>query len=416
MTLQHSLFRQEAIEFQRDQRQWGEVALLQPLSTRLLVWFIAAAVAVIAVFLALAQYARKETVIGYLTPTVGTAKVFAPRPGTIEAIHVEEGQYVQEGQELLTVATGEVSADGEDVNAAKLDALARQKEWLTGQFAAEEHRTASERERLTALIEGLESEVSHLEAQINTQSERVRLAEGLVSSAAQLSAKGYMSDVDRKRRQEALLEQKQNLSALGQQAAARRNQLTETRYALEQLPTVMAEKIQFLRSQLSETEQRIAEAKGRRAYVVRAPTAGRVSTLQATVGQTADPRRLQLEIVPAESVLQAELFVPTRAAGFVRAGQKVRILYDAFPYQKFGTYAGRVIKVSQTILTGSDVFGPVALKEPAYRVTAALERPDVDAYGEKIPLQPDMLLKADIILDKRSLMSWLVDPLLSARM
>ena len=49
-------------------------------------------------------------------------------------------------------------------------------------------------------------------------------------------------------------------------------------------------------------------------------------------------------------------------------------------------------------------------------VIAALERPDIDAYGQKIPLQPQMLLRADVILERRSLLSWLLDPLLSARM
>jgi membrane fusion protein len=49
-------------------------------------------------------------------------------------------------------------------------------------------------------------------------------------------------------------------------------------------------------------------------------------------------------------------------------------------------------------------------------VTAALDRPDIDAYGQKISLQPQMLLKADVILERRSLLSWLLDPLLSARM
>ena len=45
----------------------------------------------------------------------------------------------------------------------------------------------------------------------------------------------------------------------------------------------------------------------------------------------------------------------------------------------------------------------------------ALERPDIDAYGKRIPLQPDMLLKADIILERRTLVDWLLNPLLSAR-
>jgi membrane fusion protein len=150
--------------------------------------------------------------------------------------------------------------------------------------------------------------------------------------------------------------------------------------------------------------------------VIRAPTTGRVSTLQATVGQNAEPQRLQLEIIPQDSILQAELFLPARAVGFVEAGQPVRIMYDAFPYQHFGTYRAEVVKVSQTILTSSDVAGPIKLTEPSYRVTAALERPDIDAYGKAVALQPDMLLKADIILEKRSLISWLTNPLRSVRM
>jgi membrane fusion protein len=90
--------------------------------------------------------------------------------------------------------------------------------------------------------------------------------------------------------------------------------------------------------------------------------------------------------------------------------------YEAFPYQQFGAYRGQVVEVSQTILTGNDASGPIALKEPAYRVTASLDRQNIDAYGKTIPLQDDMLLQADIILEKRSLLRWLLDPLLSVRM
>jgi len=411
-----SLFRQEAVDFQRHNGEWGQVGLLQPLSIKVMTWFITVAITLIMSFLFLGQYSRKETVVGYLTPTSGTSKVFVPQLGTIRTIHVKEGQQVREGETLLTIDTNQIAANGVDVNVTMLDTLRSQKDLLTGQIAAEEQRTKSERERLTTMINGVEIEISQLEAQLKIQGERIRVEENFVASAAALKKEGYMADADFKRRQVAFLEQKQNLNSLNQQLAARQNQLTESRYSLQQLPTVMAGKIQSLRSELATTEQRIAEISGRRAYVIRAPSAGRVSTLQATVGQFADPRRLQMEIVPNESVLQAELFVPTRAIGFVQPGQQVRILYEAFPYQQFGTYSGRVLKVSQTILTKSDTLGPIELKEPAYRITAALDRPDIDAYGKKIPLQADMLVRADIILEKRSLISWLLDPLLSVRM
>jgi membrane fusion protein len=411
-----ALFRAEAVEFQRHSSQWGRVSGLQPLSTKVLTWFIASAVVLAMTFLSLGHYARKETVAGYLTPTSGTAKIFAPQHGTIKQIHVREGEQVEANQPLLTIETNQIAANGFDVNATMLETLNSQQDLLKRQIAAEEERTKSEGDRLSAVIRGLENEISQLQAQIKTQTERLQVAQELVSSAVSLKAKGYMADVEFKRRQVTVLEQTQTLSALNQQLAARRNQLTETQYSLQQLPTVMAGKVQTLRGELATAEQRVAEINGRRAYIIRAPASGRVSTMQATVGQFAEPRRLQMEIVPNDSVLEAQLFVPARAIGFVGPGQKVRILYDAFPYQQFGTYSGRVIRVSQTILTSSDAFGPVPLKEPAYRVTASLDRPDINAYGKSIQLQADMLLRADILLEERSLISWFLDPLLSVRM
>ena len=415
MSSRQLLFRQEAIDFQQRNRQGGQVTLLQPLSTKILTWFFAASVAIIVTFLFFGQYARKETVIGYLTPTTGTAKIFAPKPGTIKEIYVKEGQEVKIGQPLLAVETSQIAANGQDVNNSMLVTLESQQTSLENQIAAEQARMNSEQARLSATAAGLETEISELHAQIESQQEQFRISREFVSSVTELAARGIVSDLDYKKRQVAALEQKQKLNSLNQQLAARQNQLTETRSSLEQLPTVTGGKIQSLRSELATTEQRIVEVRGRRAYEIRAPAAGRISTLQATVGLFVDTTRPQMEIVPDDSVLQAELFVPTRAIGFVQPGQEVRILYDAFPYQQFGTYEGRVKQISQTILTRSDTFGPIELKEPAYRVTVALDRPDIDAYGKRIPLQADMLLRADIILEKRTLMRWFLDPLLSVR-
>ena len=64
----------------------------------------------------------------------------------------------------------------------------------------------------------------------------------------------------------------------------------------------------------------------------------------------------------------------------------------------------------------SDTGGPIKLNEPTYRVIASLERQDIDANGKAVALQPDMLLRADIILERRSLIDWLLSPLRSVRM
>ena len=412
---QRPLFRQEVIEFQQHAGQWGQVVPLQPLATRIMVWLVVICAAAVVTFLFAAHYARKERVTGYLTPASGTARIHAPQQGTINALYVEQGQRVQEGQPLLSVTTSRISESGEDVDAAILASLERQKQALIQQIAAEERRAVSERDRLLAAIRGLETEIAQIGSQLGLQQERVKVIEALVASAGRLARSGLVSELEQRRREDTLLEQRLNLNSLDQQLTSRQSQLTEQRFILEQLPIVTGEKIRSLRGELSTAEQRTAEVNGRRAYVIRAPITGRVSSLQASVGQVADPQRLQLQIVPEGSTLQAELFIPTRAIGFVEPGQDVRILYDAFPYQHFGTYRGRIVRVSQSILSNSDVSSPVQLNEPAYKAVVALERMDVDASGKRLPLQPDMLLKADIILERRTLIDWILSPLSSIR-
>lgn len=413
---ERTLFRQAAIDFQRQQRRYGEIATLQPPSIKISTGIIAVSIATLIIFVFFAQYTRKETVAGYLSPTSGTAKVITPRPGIIKAVHVVEGQQVEQGQPLLTVENSVTTADGQNVDATVLSSLITQRQKLSEQVKAQTVRAFSEQKRLNISIENLSTEISFLDEQIETQNERIKLAKESLSSAGQLKERGNIPLIEYRRRQEDFLEQRQMLYALHRDLSTKRNELVDVRYALEQLPTTMEDKIQGLRNELASTEQRIAEIDGRHAYVILAPRAGRVSALQAKIGQVTSADHLQLEILPTDSALQAELFVPTRAIGFVRTGQRVRLLFDAFPYQRFGVYGGSIAEVSQTVLTGADIAAPITLREPVYKVTVTLDRPDVDAYGRKLPLQAGMMLRADMILDKRPLVTWLLDPLLSARM
>src|SRR5262249_437665 len=64
-----------------------------------------------------------------------------------------------------------------------------------------------------------------------------------------------------------------------------------------------------------------------------------------------------------------------------------------------------VVRVAKTVLTSADVSAPVSLQQPAYKVSVRLDRQDVTALGERVPLRPDMLLRADILLDRRPLLT-----------
>ena len=411
-----SLFRPEALEFQKQYREFGQVGRLQSSSAKALAWLLTIAVGSLIVFICIAGYTRKETVGGYLAPALGTSNIFVPEQGTITAVHVAQEQRVAKGDILLTIDTSQITADGVDVNATILKSLSLQKTLLTNQVNEEERTTRAEHARLTAAITSGQAELAQLSAQMQIQQEQIDLAQRLVDTAEKMHAAGYMAAPELFSRREGLLQARQGLSALKQRHVARETELAETRSALEQMPTQSARRLQPLQSELAQIDQRSAEIGGRQSFSIRAPIDGRVANVQAKVGQIADPKKPQLDILPLESPLQAVLFVPTRAIGFVRPGQKVRLLYEAFPFQRFGTYSGHVVSVSKTILSETEVAAPVQLREAAYKVIAALDRPDVDANGQKIPLQAGMLLRADILLERRELVRWLLDPILNVRM
>ena len=74
-----------------------------------------------------------------------------------------------------------------------------------------------------------------------------------------------------------------------------------------------------------------------------------------------------------------------------------------------------ITDVSPTVWSPGDKVGPLMVREPAYRITAALDKQSVEAMGQQIPLRSGMLVNADILLEKRSLLEWIFEPVLQLR-
>ena len=62
-----------------------------------------------------------------------------------------------------------------------------------------------------------------------------------------------------------------------------------------------------------------------------------------------------------------------------------------------------------------DKIGPLTVREAAYRITAKLDKQTVSAMGQEIPLRSGMLVNADILLEQRSLLEWIFEPVLQLR-
>jgi len=208
---------------------------------------------------------------------------------------------------------------------------------------------------------------------------------------------------------------KRSRSGLEREALQLRAQLIE-------IPLRRSTRIAEVDRDVAALGQEIAEAEARREIVITAPQDGVVASLQAEAGGNVPSDVPLMNIMPKGRHLQAQLFAPSRAIGFLRNGQRARLRYAAFPYQKFGFHDGVVVSVSRSAISPSELpqqlAGQSALlgsAEPVYRVTVNLDSQSVTANGKPIPLQPGMLLDADIRLETRRLIEWVFEPILSLR-
>jgi membrane fusion protein len=407
---QHPLFRPEVAAARRIRIE-GEVVLVQPVRTTMLVLLLFGGIALIALWVATGSYARTETARGILVTEQPSAKIVAIRPGQVTELLVREGAHVGAGQRLAVVRVEQANESGGSSVVDSLGAIEAQRRLSERQLQLTDERAASERARLSAVLSGIEQHRGDLSRQIEIQREVVVSAQQMFERIESIVQKGFVSRTELERRRQAWLAARQQLAQLQQQhnALASERQRAEAEFA-----RVAAESGSEVNAALSSAEtlaQQRARLQGERAYVLTAPISGRIAALQTATGRTVDGSVPLMEIVPEGSALQAQIYAPTRAIGFLRPGQEVRLLYDAFPYQRFGSFSGHIVGISRAVIDPRELAAPLKLEEPVYRIAVAPDGGAVGAFGSEMPLQPGMTLTANVILERRSFLDWLLAPL-----
>ncbi len=405
-----SLFRKEVLEHRR-LRLHGEVVLTQTLSTRFMVFALVATMVIAGIWVSVGTYARIETVPGMLTTNSPATKIVATTPGVVSKLHVIEGQYVEAGDRLVVINLDRRATSGETVAGRGLDALQTRRALMEAQIALSSQRIAAERQRMESIKLSAERQLLELRDQIDLQEQAVLSTKNLLEQITQVVEKGFVSKVELERRRQNYINARQTLAGLRQQIATRQAEADQANSQISGLTVEAAQGVSEIKASLQTMEGQKAQLEGEQGYVITAPITGRITALQTARGRTVNPVIPLMIIVPDHTVFQAELYAPTRAIGFVKPGQETRILYDAFPYQKFGSSSGKIQSVSRIVMDPRESDVPIKLEEAVYRVTVLLDKQNVEAFGEKVPLQAGMTLKANIVLERQTFLSWLLQPL-----
>jgi hemolysin D len=398
---------------------------------------------------------------GKIIPS-GRTKVIQPfETGVVRAIHVRDGQTVAAGEVLIeldpTMNEAERNHLRSDLISAQLDAarlraalsdaadplaefrppaeapenlVAMQRRFLASQTAEFLAKTASldrQRAQKEAERSTIAATIAKLDATIPVIEQRLQIHKGLMEK--QLGSKiTYLEALQQfaEQREEREVQQSRYREAEAALAAL-----------IETLAQAEAEHRRTLSSDLVEAERKAAglaedlvKAEQRaKLQILTAPVDGVAQQVAVhTIGGVVTPAQPLLAVVPAESRLEIEAMISNRDIGFVRPGQQAEIKIDTFPFTRYGLLHGTVLSVSQDAIvrdrpqdgsgTGSKIAGAEASssepkgQELVYAARVSLDRTRMQIDESLVNLTPGMAATVEIKTGARSVISYLLSPLM----
>jgi membrane fusion protein len=360
-------------------------------------------------FAALAPVSRGEMVRGVLSLDAGLGKLHVPVSGSVQQVLVQEGQLVDAGQALLRVVPAAYEAAGPSAHLFAAQALQQQHAALRSQQALLQTRRRVDADALQHRRLALQQALALQHEQGALLAQRLGLAEQALERSAALLARRLLAPA---MHAQALEAQVIARGALGEHALEL-NRLEDALVSLEQQgqQSAMEQAAEALRLDiaLSQLQVQQRELSQQALVTLRAPVAGRVGTLLVAVGMPVEPGRPVLSLLPESGRLIAQLFVPSRAAGQLRDGQQLQLVYDAFPQSIHGSFPARIASVSAATVDPREYLVPFDIPEPVYLVLAQLD----SAAAAQVPgtLRAGMQFSAQVQTGRESLLSRMTAPL-----
>ncbi len=404
-----------------------------PAAARLLLWTLVLGVVAALAWACVGKVDVVSVAPGRVVVVGRTKTVQAPAHAVIAAIRVEEGQRVEAGQVLVEFDRTAASADrarlaaelaalaSDRLRLRDLVALAQGRDERPGAGGAARGRYAQQRREYLAALAGVAAELraaratrASLDARIEQLAATLPLVAEEAEAHRQLVGRGVVPRVRWLAVERERITVRQQLAAQREERAAQAAHLETLRARRRQLDAQYAAR---WATELAEVETRLASLREEAAKAAHrlelstlvAPIAGRVQQLAIhTAGGVVTAAEALLRIVPDDAAIEVEARVLNRDVGFVREGQLAVVKVDAFNFTRYGTLAGRLVRLSR------DAMADEALG-PCYLAHVALDSPWLRVEGRTRSLAPGMQVSVEFRLGRRRVIDFLLSPLVRYR-
>jgi hemolysin D len=406
------------------------------------------------------------TAQGKIQP-VGRTKTVQPlETGKVLSIAVQNGAHVKAGDVLVTLDPGEAQADEgtlqADINAEKAEVLRRTTALtlasrralgavpqiafppgIPPEIAAREQRVlAQDITQLATTVGSLDGQVkeksaerdrlkSTIDAQqalVATLKERVDMRQTLEASRSESRAK-VIDALELMQTQQATLASEKGQIGEADASLARLQRDIEKSYAT--FAADNAQKLADADRLMSSNNEKLAKARLKTDHMtLRSPVDGTVAGSTITsLEQVVTVGEQVMQIVPDDSRLEIECYLPNSDIGFVRKDQQAVVKIESFPFTDYGTIDAEVVRVAHDAIPQPDADqreqNPVAASKDVgmfgggqrfqnlvYPVTLTMDRKVMKSEGAEVPLVPGMAVTVEIKTGTRRILSYLFSPIL----
>ncbi len=415
MNSEASIFRQEALLSQVRPLE-GKVLLQLPVAYRLLTGLIILLIALFILFLFYGSYSRSQPASGWVLPVEGMTKIWGSNTGIVQSIVVSEGESVKKGDLLAHINTTMDMMGGTQLE----HQLILQAKNSIDNITQSQLQTISFQQ---VEILGIESKISQTKninnkrlVELVLQQKRLQLIQQEKNNIKKLQQQGYVTRSQLDEKQLVELESQLVFQRLQRSQLEVDNQLSDLIKQKELLKLEHNLKQAEFDRELIQQKRQLLELESHLGYAITAPVSGVVTLIQKKTGQSIQSNQPFAVIVPKSAQFEVELLVPSMSIGFLQKGQSVKIRYQAFPYQRYGIYTGKIREISDASLDSTELSSIFKLpNSPYYRIRITLEKQFVSAEGKPVPLRTGMLVNADLVLEKLPIWYWFFKPLLGLK-
>lgn len=412
--MSNKLFREEVLK-EKTNKWVGEIVIIRPLSFTFYSVFSLILILIIVIFFMYGSYTKKTSVQGQLIPNRGLVKVYSIDDGIILKKYVEEGQNIKKGDVLYEISLERIGTQGDIQDAISSQVKLRNLS-LKNELAQVKISQNNEKLEIKNKINTYKVDLVNINNLIESQKNRVDIAENLLSRYKTLLQTDSITFEQYQQKKDILLEQDSMLQELVRNKNSILSDLKQQEIIINGLNANQDQHLEQLNRDIALTNQELTEAQSKGNLIIKASSSGIATAINIQEGQFVNNSTVLLSIIPKNSDLVAEFYVPSNMIGFIKIGDKVLLRYEAYPYQKFGHANGEISTISKVSLLSSDLPNVSAIfpqQKSVYIVKAKLENQSIMTYGNQQKLQVGMTFEADVLQEKRSVFEWVFEPLIS---